>query len=36
MAWIGEKTPMTIAEVRVSPNNAVKPNIGNVELAEAL
>ncbi len=36
MAWIGEKTPMTIAEVRVSPNNTIKPNIGNVELAEAL
>jgi DNA polymerase-3 subunit beta len=36
MAWIGEKTPMTIAEVRVSPNNTVKPNIGNVEFAEAL
>jgi len=36
MAWVGEKTPMTIAEVRVSPNNTVKPNIGNVELAEAL
>jgi hypothetical protein len=36
MAWIGEKTPMTIAEVRVSPNNTVKPNMGNVELAEAL
>jgi len=36
MAWIGENTPMTIAEVRVSPNNTVKPNIGNVELAEAL
>jgi hypothetical protein len=36
MAWVGDKTPMTIAEVRVSPNNSVKPNIGNVELAEAL
>jgi len=36
MAWVGEKTPMTLAEVRVSPNNIVKPNIGNVELAEAL
>ncbi len=36
MAWVGEKTPMTLAEVRVSPNNTVKPNIGNVELAEAL
>jgi len=36
MAWVGEKTPMSHAEVRVSPNNTVKPNIGNVELAEAL
>jgi len=36
MAWVGDKTPMTLAEVRVSPNNTVKPNIGNVELAEAL
>jgi len=36
MAWVGEKTPMTHAEVRVSPNNAVKPNIGGLELAEAL
>jgi DNA polymerase-3 subunit beta len=35
-AWIGEKTPMTLAEVRISPNNIVKPNIGNAELAEAL
>jgi len=36
MAWVGENTPMTLADVRVSPNNIVKPNIGNVELAEAL
>ena len=36
MAWVGDKTPMTIAEVRISPANTVKPNIGNVELAEAL
>jgi DNA polymerase III sliding clamp (beta) subunit (PCNA family) len=36
MAWVGDKTPMTLAEVRVSLNNTVKPNIGNVELAEAL
>jgi len=36
LAWVGEKTPLTLAEVRVSPNNIVKPNIGNVELAEAL
>jgi len=35
-AWIGDKTPLTLCEVRVSPNNAVKPNIGSLELAEAL
>ncbi len=34
--WIGDKTPMTICEVRVSPNNSVKPNVGASELAEAL
>ncbi len=34
--WIGEKTPMSFCEVRVSPANSVKPNIGSVELAEAL
>jgi len=34
--WIGEKTPMTICEVRVSPNNSVKPNVGATELAEAI
>ncbi len=36
MAWVGEKTPLTLCDVRVSPNNAVKPNIGSLELAEAL
>jgi DNA polymerase-3 subunit beta len=36
MAWIGDKTPMTLAEIRVCPDNTVKPNIGNLELAEAL
>ena len=36
MAWIGDKTPLTLADVRVSPNNAVKPNIGSLELSEAL
>ena len=36
MAWVGEKTPLTLCEVRVSPNNAVKPNIGAIELSEAL
>jgi DNA polymerase-3 subunit beta len=35
-AWVGDKTPMSFAEVRISPNNTVKPNIGNIELAEAL
>jgi hypothetical protein len=34
--WIGEKTPLTLCEVRVSPNNSVTPNIGAMELAEAL
>ena len=29
-------TPLTICEVRVSPSNIVKPNIGSLELAEAL
>jgi hypothetical protein len=36
LAWVGEKTPMTLADVRVSPNNTVKPNIGSLELVEAL
>ena len=42
-AWIkqptgkGKKvTPFTTCEVRVSPNNTVTPNIGSLELAEAL
>jgi len=34
--WIGEKTPITFAEVRVSPRNTVAPNVGANELAEAL
>ena len=36
MAWIGDKTPMTLAELRVSPDNTIKPNLGSLELAEAL
>jgi len=36
MAWIGDKTPMTFADVRIHPHNIVKPNIGSVELSEAL
>jgi hypothetical protein len=34
--WIGDKTPMTICDVRISPNNSVKPNVGASELADAL
>ena len=40
LAWINTEgkriTPLTLCEVRVSPNNAVTPNIGSLELAEAL
>jgi len=40
LAWIkteGKRiTPLTICEVRVSPSNSVTPNIGSLELAEAL
>jgi DNA polymerase-3 subunit beta len=35
-AWIGDNTPVTLAEVRISPDNIVTPNIGSSELAEAL
>ena len=34
--WIGENTPVTFCEVRVSPHNSVKPNVGVSELVEAL
>jgi DNA polymerase-3 subunit beta len=34
--WISEKTPQTWANVVVSPANVVQPNIGSLELAEAL
>jgi DNA polymerase-3 subunit beta len=34
--WIGEKTPLAFCEVRVSPSNTVTPNVGAIELAEAL
>jgi len=32
----GKATPLTFAEVRICPSNTVKPNIGSLELAEAL
>jgi DNA polymerase-3 subunit beta len=34
--WISEKTPQTWANVVISPANVVQPNIGSIELAEAL
>ena len=34
--WIGDKTPLTLCDVRVSPSNTVTPNVGASELAEAL
>ncbi|GAI39711.1 unnamed protein product, partial [marine sediment metagenome] len=34
--WIGDKTPLTLCDVRVSPSNSVKPNVGTIELADAL
>jgi DNA polymerase III sliding clamp (beta) subunit (PCNA family) len=33
---LAEKTPLTLCDVRVSPSNAVKPNLGALELSEAL
>ncbi len=36
MAWVGEKTPLTLCDVRVSPSNTIKPNLGALELSEAL
>jgi len=36
LAWIGDNTPVTLCNVRVSPSNSVKPNLGALELAEAL
>jgi hypothetical protein len=35
-AWIGDKTPLTLCEVRVSPKSRVQPNLGALELSEAL
>jgi DNA polymerase-3 subunit beta len=36
MSWIGENTPFSLAEVRISPDNKVTPNLGSLELSEAL
>jgi DNA polymerase-3 subunit beta len=35
-AWIGENTGYALAEVRLSPDNKVVPNLGTTELSEAL
>ena len=35
-AWIRDKTPVTFCQVRVLPCNIVVPNLGSIELAEAL
>jgi len=35
-AWIKDKMPFTFTQIRVSSCNAVMPNLGSVELAEAL
>ena len=34
--WIGDKTPVTLCDVRISLSNSVKPNVEVIELAEAL
>ncbi|KTB47814.1 DNA polymerase III beta subunit family protein [Dehalogenimonas alkenigignens] len=36
MAWVGEKTPLTLCDIRVSPSNSVSPNLGATELSDAL
>jgi hypothetical protein len=35
-AWIGDKTPLSLADVRICPDNTIKPNLGSLELSEAL
>jgi len=35
-AWTKDKMPFTFSQIRVSPCNAIMPNLGSVELAEAL
>ncbi|WP_346999742.1 DNA polymerase III subunit beta [Dehalogenimonas sp. THU2] len=36
MAWVGDKTPLTLCDIRVSPSNSVSPNLGATELSDAL
>jgi DNA polymerase III subunit beta len=35
-AWVDDNTPMSLCDVRISPSNTVKPNLGSTELSEAL
>ncbi len=35
-AWLKEKMPFTFSQIRISPSNAIMPNLGGAELAEAL
>ncbi len=36
MSWVGEKTPLTLCDIRVSPSYSVSPNLGATELSDAL
>ena len=36
LEWVGEKTLLTLCEVRISPSNTIVPNIGATELADTL
>ena len=35
-SWIRDKSPFTYCQIRVLPCNVIMPNVGSVELAEAL
>ena len=35
-AWLGKDTPHSYCQIKVSPDTAISPNIGSIELAEAL
>jgi len=34
--WIADNTPLSHCQIRVCPNNSIRPNIGATELSEAL
>src|SRR4030042_1968999 len=35
MTWVGDKTPLTLCDVRGSPSNTVKPNLRALELSRS-